>query len=47
MTPLGLIGLLVAAYALIRRWERLQRREAGSEREQDRQPEPETAVRRP
>jgi hypothetical protein len=47
MTPLGLMGLLLAAYALIRRWERLQRREAGSEREQDRQPEPETAVRRP
>ncbi len=28
MTPLGLIGvLLAAAYAMIRRWERLQQRE--------------------
>ncbi len=28
MTPLGLIGVLLAtAYAMIRRWERLQQRE--------------------
>jgi hypothetical protein len=45
MTPFGLMGLLLAAYALLRRWERLQRREAGSGSEQDRQPE--AAVRRP
>ncbi len=41
MTPLGLMGVLLAAgYAMIRRWERLQRRDGMREPEQEQQPEP-------
>ena len=48
MTPLGLMGLLLAAaLAMMRRWEHLQRRETVSEAEQDRQPDDVPAVRRP
>ncbi len=41
MTPLTLMGvLLAAAYAMIRRWERLQRREGMREPEQESQRPP-------
>ena len=41
MTPLTLMGvLLAAAYAMIRRWERLQRRDGMREPEQELQRPP-------
>ena len=46
MTPTVVVGgLLAVAYALIRRWERLQRRDGMRAPAQERQPEP--APRRP
>ena len=41
MTPTVVVGgLLAVAYAMIRRWERLQRRDGMREPAQERQPEP-------
>ncbi len=44
MTPLGLIGVLLAtAYAMIRRWERLQQRERARNHESQPAAQPEPA----